>query len=49
MTSINKQLQQIEKEVGMEYQKEDKQGYVVTIKGQGSSLLLFVLGLWLLI
>ena len=35
-----KQLQKIEKEVGMEYQKENGQGCTDGNKGQGSSLLL---------
>ena len=42
-TSIKKQLQKIEREVGMGYQIEYKQGYIYSKdgnKGQGSSLLL---------
>ena len=44
-----KQLQKIEKKVGMEYQKAYKQGSKDGNKGQGSSLLLLVLSLWLFI
>ena len=47
-TSIKKQLQKIERKVGMEYQKNTNKGSKDGNKGQGSSLLLFVLSLWLL-
>ena len=49
LTSIKKQLQKIERKVGMEYQKAYKQGSKDGNKGQGSFLLLFVLSLWLFI
>ena len=46
-----KQLQKIEKKVGMEYQKayNTNKGSKDGNKGQGSSLLLFVLSFWLFI
>ena len=48
MYKYKKQLQKIERKVGIEYQKEYKQGYSKDgNKGQWSSLLLFVLSPWL--